>query len=38
VAIRFSESIDIYIVEKRNEEKKQRKRLINFVLLHIEEI
>ena len=34
----FSESIDIYIAEERNEKKKQRKRLINFVLLHIEEI
>jgi len=34
----FSESIDIYRAEERNEKKKQRKRLINFVLLHIEEI
>jgi len=38
MAISFSESIDIYIAEERNEKKKQRKRLINFVLLHIEEI
>jgi len=34
----FPECIDIYKLEKRNEEKKQRKRLINFVILHIEEI
>ena len=32
------ECIDIYSVDKRNERKKQRKRLINFVILHIEEI
>ena len=38
MAFSFSESIDIYRAEERNEKKKQRKRLINFVLLHIEEI
>ncbi len=36
--VSFPECIDIYKLEKRNEEKKQRKRLINFVILHIEEI
>ncbi|WP_344853764.1 hypothetical protein [Pedobacter jeongneungensis] len=36
--VSFPECIDIYKLEERNEKKKQRKRLINFVILHIEEI